>query len=1092
VCAGQGSLGPLEAILGKSAVHPPIPVKFRMPADGFATLVIEDANGRRVRNLLSEVPFKAGEQTVYWDGVDESGGMQEEADGIWRTQGALVEPGNYQVRGMFHRGIDLRYEFSVYTEGKPPWQGHGASGRWLADHTPPSAVMALPDNEILIASFVAEAGDGLVWTNPEGKKLRALRWLGGHWTGASHLARDTGKNRADDLYAAATWPIGNNQNEEEAELRITAIRKDGQERKVLIHPFSRAGLPKVAMRQNNDLDKRYIAGLAAHDGLLVASMDRQQQLLFIDARAGKVVASATLANVRGVAFDAAGRLLVLVGHELQRFTLPAELPDPLVLPAPQIIVNSLEDPQQLALSPNDEIFLSDWGASHQIKVFSAEGKPLRTIGTAGAPKAGPYDETHMNHPYGLTVTGDGHLWVAEHDYLPKRVSVWTTEGKFVRGLYGPSQYGGGGNIDPLDKSRFYYVDEKETGAMEFKLDWEAGTSRLSQVYFRPAADEPLQLPGSGPQMPLYVGGRQYMTNLFNITPVSGSAVVGIWLMEKGLVRPVAAMGDASSWPLLRGDSFKSRLPAGVDLAKFNPDRSPVFFAWADLNDDQAAQPEEVTTVLVTPHASLPAQGDFRVGEIFLTRELAATTTGGNVLKSKGFSKSGVPLYDAAQLSSPAFVAATNWSSGARLAIPGSDGRFLLTGGPLRGFVDGQLRWTYPNPWPSLHSGHEAPPQQYPGMLLATTRVLGQPVKVAGSDIGEVWVYNGDAGNHYLMSMDGLFIAQLFQNGNKADLPQWDSLPVERGICLNEVAKHGEDFWPTFTATADNQFYLVTGKEHSSIVRLDGLAAIRRIPPAALTVTPTQRAAASNYALLRDAVRQQRQGKAVLQVVLGGAVPKVDGVLDEWAKADWATLDESAQAAVAITGDHLFAAFRTTRRGLLANTCESLPMLFKTGGALDLMLATNQAADPKRVAPAAGDLRLLITRHADKPMAALYRPVAAGEKAAPFSSPWRTVTFDRVDDVSAQVALAQGVRKGTFGTKRDEREIFEFEVSIPLAVLGLNPKAGQTIAADIGVLRGSDGQTRQRLYWHNKTTGLVNDIPGEAMLTPSLWGRWEMK
>jgi hypothetical protein len=95
---------------------------------------------------------------------------------------------------------------------------------------------------------------------------------------------------------------------------------------------------------------------------------------------------------------------------------------------------------------------------------------------------------------------------------------------------------------------------------------------------------------------------------------------------------------------------------------------------------------------------------------------------------------------------------------------------------------------------------------------------------------------------------------------------------------------------------------------------------------------------------------------------------------------------------------------------------------------------------------------------------------------PFSSPWRTVTLDRVEDVSAQVELAG--RDGNF------------EMSIPLSVLGLQPRPGTTMKGDIGILRGNGFQTLQRVYWANKATGITADVPSEAELTPRLWGRWQ--
>ena len=68
----------------------------------------------------------------------------------------------------------------------------------------------------------------------------------------------------------------------------------------------------------------------------------------------------------------------------------------------------------------------------------------------------------------------------------------------------------------------------------------------------------------------------------------------------------------------------------------------------------------------------------------------------------------------------------------------------------------------------------------------------------------------------------------------------------------------------------------------------------------------------------------------------------------------------------------------------------------------------------------------------------------------------------------------------------------FVFSIPLAVLGLKPVAGEKIQADIGILRGNGQQTVQRVYWNNKATGITSDVPSEAELTPNLWGEWIFK
>ena len=141
-----------------------------------------------------------------------------------------------------------------------------------------------------------------------------------------------------------------------------------------------------------------------------------------------------------------------------------------------------------------------------------------------------------------------------------------------------------------------------------------------------------------------------------------------------------------------------------------------------------------------------------------------------------------------------------------------------------------------------------------------------------------------------------------------------------------------------------------------------------------------------------------------------------------------------------------------------------------------MIGADPHADDARQAPVRGDLRLLVTLVKGKPHGLIYRPVVPGTKEpVPFSSPWRTIAIDRVDDVSDQLrfAAADG----------------NYELSVPLAVLGLKPEPGQAIRADLGILRGNGFQTLQRVYWSNKATGITSDVPSEAMLTPSLWGRW---
>ena len=309
------------------------------------------------------------------------------------------------------------------------------------------------------------------------------------------------------------------------------------------------------------------------------------------------------------------------------------------------------------------------------------------------------------------------------------------------------------------------------------------------------------------------------------------------------------------------------------------------------------------------------------------------------------------------------------------------------------------------------------------------------------------------------------------------------------MLLNDLSLHDENFWPSITQTADGRIYLVDGAR-TSLVRVEGLDKVRRLPPTTLRITEDDLKGAEDYLRESELQRQKEQGRHTLRVALRKVAPVVDGKLDDWAEADWASIDKSGvaaffnsnsrpynvSAAVAVAGDRLYAAFRTGDPSLLKNSGDAPQAPFKTGGGLDLMLGANSQADENRKQPGVGDLRLLVTMVGKKPRAVLYRPVVPGTKEpVPFSSPWRTITLDRVDDVSDQVQLAAA--EGNY------------ELSIPLASLGFTPQAGQAYRGDLGILRGNGFQTSQRVYWSNKATGITSDVPSEAALAPSLWGRW---
>jgi hypothetical protein len=1080
--------------------HAPIPIKFTLPEDGEVTLVIEDSTGKRVRNLVSQTPFPKGDNTVWWDGTDDlSRDVNAANHGVFFIPPNLVAPGTYTVRGIWHKPLDLRYEFSVYSPGDPPWGTADGSGGWMTNHTPASSAVFIPGDKapggqplVGIGAYVSEGGSAFSWVNLDGKKLGGRGWIGGAWTGAQYLAGDYGPDAEPGVavYVGAA-ALGNKKYgvDGKIEIRLTKLSNllSGGDKPVLKQEILLDPPPPTPPGAPKGPDaSEYLGGIAARNGILVVCETVPNKLVFIDAKAGEIQGEASLPDPRAVAFDGQGRLLVLSGQNLLRYPAGATAPN---LPAPETLVTGLEDPRGITVDSAGKIYVADQGNSQQVKTYTPDGKPSLVYGKPGAPMAGPYDPLHLNKPKGIAVDPNGRLWVTENDYQPKRVSVWNPDGTLWKAWYGPSQYGGGGILDSQQKGTFLY------DGMEFHLDWDKGTYQLARVYYR-TGETNLQLAfrADSPESAVYFNGKRYLTDAYNSHPTNGQNNVYIFLDKDdgGAVVPVAGAGCANDWPILKTDAFKSLWPQGLDPMG-DRSKNAAFYIWSDLNGDGKVQPEEVKIIASSSGGVTVADdGSFLISRLGPDKDHLNATR----FKPVRFVGAGVPVYDIAAGEALAPAQPPGADGGDQLLV-GTDGWLVMTATPppfsrlsIGGAKDGKPQWSYPSLWPGLHPSHNAPAPTQPGELIGTTRLLGGLVKPKGSEAGPLFFINSNMGNLYAFTQDGLFVAQLFQDVRQG--PLWEMPVAVRNMRVNGLSLHDENFFPSVAQTSEGQVYLNSGG--MNIVRVDNLDTIRNIAPTTIKVTADELKQAQDFVVAREAERQAAQGSGVLAVSILATAPTVDGNLDDWNDAQWAPIDHSGvgawfngsakpydvNGAVAVSGANLYAAWKTGDPTLLQNAGDVPNGLFKTGGALDLMIGADPTAKPNRPDPVPGDERLLISQVDGKTRALLYRAVVPGtpdKNKVPFNAPWHGITLDRVDDVSSQVQLAAD-------------KTGNYEISIPLAVLGLNPQSGMKIKGDIGILRGDGHQTTQRIYWANKGTAIVSDVPTEAALTPQLWGTWE--
>ena len=1041
----------LVATIAAHAAEPlNLPIAFDLEKASTVTVVIEDADGKRVRNLVAAARLAAGKNLLSWDGYDEG---ETQPDGS--TVRKLVAPGRYLARGLTSDGLRLIYEFPVNSPGSPPWFTKDRSGAWMADHTSAQGVVMVPAagggalgdgrDRLIFSSITAETGDAFMALDLDGKKIVGNNDFG--WTGAYAMAVDHGPKapeKTGDPWLYCLMPKGK-------EVTLNAFKHGGGTTRLVLHKTTES--VRWSGGQTGD-------SVAAWDGWVVISVPHDNELLLVDVRAKKVAGRIPFKDPRGVLFDEKGRLLVATATRIQRYDLDTATAK---LSGEATVVSGLEDAQQLTHDAAGNIYVGDWGGQHVVKMFSPEGALVRTFGKPGGPQLGPFDNQRMHYPKGLAVDTRGQLWVADADHLPKRISAWLVkDGSLVRSIVGGPKYGGGGTLDPADRSRIYYGIFN--GGYTMKLDWKTGTYAVDSVYIRPEqwkAGDRDKYPGGIPEDAFHLNGQTYLVPNFMGGTLAGNPSSGaIWkLDEKGIAWPVAIVGGLQFQESTHGSWNAARNPGVAEL--FKGLGMSHLLIWSDRNLDGRAQPGE----FVTWPTTMPYSQDCR-----FNADLSFSMRGFD-MPAPTFLPNGVPVWSAdaklTQVTDPlekgnSISAGDGWTLN-MARNKKEDGIF--------GYQEGKRRWGYPfQPYEDITTD--------PGMIIHGQRFLGPAFRPREGEAGSVFGINGEKGSIFLMTTDGLFIQDV--GGDiRISPPIGTKYPkATRGMVVEGISFYDEHYNPSLAQTKEGEVILTAGKEFSAFFRVDGLGGVKRRDFATIDLK------AERLAGLPPTITfaPRKQGRLTLAIPTGSFAPKVDGKLDDWPQTlPWAKLDERASGSVRIAGDRLYAAWRTGDPKALASEPGEPKLLFKRGGAVDLMIGTDPKADPKRLEPVAGDLRLLATMESGKPRVMLYRAVVPGTAAdavVPFISPVGAVSFDRVDDVSEQVELKQ--------------QGGDIELSVPLAVLGMALQTGETILqGDIGILRGTGTMTTQRLYWNNLNTAINSDVPSEARLQPGNWGTWRL-
>lgn len=778
-------------------------------------------------------------------------------------------------------------------------------------------------------------------------------------------------------------------------------------------------IPKI----DGGFSKMSLGGLVCFTALgdVTEGLSAEQCLRVFDVKTGTWEKEWPVAAPRFPHVDRQGRLLVVSGQQVV-WVNPT---DGAITP---VISSGLEDPYGIATDASGQMYVADAGPQ-VVKVFTAAGKLVRTIGTPGGRPAGPYNPTAMANPRGIAIDGNGHLWVTEYTLSPKRTSLWTTDGRFLKEFIGPSQYGGGGYVDPVDPSRVFFTN------MEFALDGKTGAWRVKNIL------------GLNNAQPIYLNGIQYLVNPPSEIGWHFLPTLEVAKFAKDHSVPCAALGKADRWWGFQSSPEMRKLVAGMDLMQYS-------YAWADRNADGQPQPEEVIFSAPGVRLDPPGYVDDRLGVVL----------GNRLLKPTGFTDCGAPIYDIA--AAPRLPAISSFPVCGGIT---ADGQVIYVDTPLVcKDASGVVRWTYPHAMAGISPQS---PIAGPGMLSAGLSISGF-VNVAG--LGEVFAVATNKGPFVLFTTDGLFLGRLLQDHRKAG---WTMPEATLGMRMDDASPGEEAFFNSFSKTREGRYLLVTGHTVSAVLEVTGLETVQRMRGGKFHVDTS-----SDATTTASGTTATLSGQHALRVAAPPHPIVVDGVLDEWNKTDFVTIGDRGQAALAYDATTLYLAYIVKSDKPLVNLGSDINTLFKQGDAVSLDLGTDPAASPTRTAPIPGDQRVLMTLVNGTPRAVLYQYVVPGTPTAErttFTSPVRSVTVDRITKLDAATL---SITQGTDG--------YVVEAAISLTALNFDPTNGRTYQADFGILTGDAvGNTVARTYWAN-TNSVVSDTPTEIMATPQQWGGLE--
>jgi hypothetical protein len=523
---------------------PGIPIRFDLPRDGRVSLVVTDASGWIVRELLLAEKMDKGTHTVEWDGRD--------------RYDEPLPPGKYRWKALLFDGMGSKFYGSVGNSGRPPYRTPDGLGSIGGQHGVPTTVAA--DEGGIYMGGGAEEGQPAV-RKIDAKTGAALwkRSVGGF---GSALAIAAGENRACLII------IGGGR----AERTVSLVRIDPQTGRD-VGKDARITLP-ITQPEQGQIPAR-VGGMAIAGGNAFWSETLANRIGGANLETGALLPHLSVPAPQGLARFDAQNLLVCSSTQVLKLNLASGKTTPLL--------SGLIAPRAVARDDAGNLYVSDLGESQQIKKFSPDGKLLASWGAEGGkPATQPvYNPLALRNVTGLTLGPDGNLWSNEATHIPRRFVKMATDGRWLEDFYGPVAYNTfGPDLDDFS-SVYYNTGGKSTAAhfVKARLNYEKYVAdpnnpsagwKIEAIY-----DLGVGADGKTPNE-LMVGvaatgyghvfvftganGKKYLFRPSKQNRAAAPPGAGLWLWEKERWVPAAflssnAKSSGASWSDFNGDGL---------------------------------------------------------------------------------------------------------------------------------------------------------------------------------------------------------------------------------------------------------------------------------------------------------------------------------------------------------------------------------------------------------------------------------------------------------------------------------------------------------------------------------------------------------